>query len=72
MYDIFFVYRLSEFYKNVQSNTGRWKVYYDLVDPQEGEMPEPFETCDEMTKLIILKCIRPDKIVPAVRVSKIK
>lgn len=33
-------------------------------------MPEPYEDVGEMAAMIILKCIRSDKIVPLVRVSK--
>ncbi|XP_059216601.1 dynein axonemal heavy chain 3 isoform X2 [Stomoxys calcitrans] len=58
---------LAEFYKNFQSDIDAWKTYYDLSSPEEAKYPPPYENIDEMLSLIILKCLRPDKVVPAVR-----
>lgn len=51
-----------------ETQTSKWKFYFDSVNPQEEIMPNPYEDETEtLRKLVILKCIRPDKIVMAVR-----
>ncbi|XP_017878877.2 dynein heavy chain 3, axonemal [Ceratina calcarata] len=59
---------LTRFKHSLETQTAKWKVYYDYTNPQDESFPPPFEDVGEsMTKLVILKCIRPDKIVSAVR-----
>lgn len=60
---------LENFYKKFQENIEAWKKFYDLSSPEEAEYPPPYDQIDEMLGLILLKCLRPDKVVPAVRVS---
>lgn len=62
-------FRLDDFYIHFKSNIDAWRSYYELTNPESGILPEPYDTAEDMIKLIILKCIRPDKVVPAVRVS---
>ena len=51
-----------------EKQTSKWQIYYDLPNPQEHPFPPPFQSEGEtLKKLVILKCIRPDKIVAAVR-----
>ncbi|XP_076243948.1 dynein heavy chain 3, axonemal [Calliopsis andreniformis] len=59
---------LERFKGSVQTHTSQWKAYYDLPNPQENPFPQPFQDEGEtLIKLIILRCVRPDKIVVAVR-----
>uniref|UniRef100_A0A1A9ZUE4 Uncharacterized protein n=1 Tax=Glossina pallidipes TaxID=7398 RepID=A0A1A9ZUE4_GLOPL len=58
---------LPKFFTNFEKDIAKWKIYYDLSSPEEASLPAPYENVDEMLHLIILKCLRPDKIVPAVR-----
>lgn len=58
---------LERFYEDVQANTDKWRQFYDLSDPHDAGLPAPFSDASSMVQLIILKCMRPDKIVPAVR-----
>lgn len=55
--------------KSFEENISSWKEYYDLSDPQEHNFPSPFDnvTGKEMRSLVILRCIRPDKLVSAVQ-----
>lgn len=46
----------------------KWREFYESSNPDEQAFPLPYDDVDEMTALILLKCIRPDKIVPAIRV----
>jgi dynein heavy chain len=60
--------RLKELKTSIESNVTAWKAYYDAFAPQDAKCPAPFDTVQGLTKLVVLRCIRPDKIVPAVRV----
>ena len=57
---------LQELRKSFESLTSEWKDYYDLPDPQEHPFPSPFEKeTHSLKKLVILRCVRPDKLVSA-------
>ncbi|XP_017759468.1 PREDICTED: dynein heavy chain 3, axonemal [Eufriesea mexicana] len=60
--------RLERLKQSFETQTAQWKAYYDSPNPQEEHFPQPFQNEPEsLRKLVILKCIRPDKIVAAVR-----
>lgn len=48
-------------------NIAKWKEFYDFSNPEEHSIPEPFENAQDFDRLILLKCVRPDKIVFAVK-----
>lgn len=50
-------------------NMPKWKTYYDLQNPQDNPLPEPFrnESEDSLKRLLLIRCIRPDKLVLAIR-----
>ncbi|KAG8227082.1 hypothetical protein J437_LFUL007419 [Ladona fulva] len=49
-------------------NIRAWKQYYDKTQPQHEELPGPWKSSlSSFQKLIILRCLRPDKVVPAVQ-----
>lgn len=59
---------LGDFQASVEKNISEWKAYYDLSDPQDHPLPSPFANeVYSLKKLVILRCIRPDKIVSAVQ-----
>ena len=71
---LFLKFRLSEYkaYKNIHShvtqNLAKWKAFYDAVSPHTMELPEPYNTSLHMfQKMLVLRCLRPDKLVPAVQ-----
>jgi len=43
-----------------------WKAMYDHSDPANCPLPSSLEHLSTFEKLLILRCIRPDKVVPAV------
>lgn len=61
-------HRLNQFYKSIIDSNDEWNVWYDSNNPQDIPIPEPFQNIDGLEKLVIIKCIRFDKVVPAIQV----
>ncbi|PSN48405.1 hypothetical protein C0J52_12085 [Blattella germanica] len=59
--------RLKKFKTSVEEDPSSWKVFYDSFSPQDVECPDPFKKTKDIARLVLLRCIRPDKIVPAVQ-----
>nr|CAD7443931.1 unnamed protein product [Timema bartmani] len=53
--------------EEVNSNISAWKEYYDDPNPQDLSLPPPFDQTRGLDKLVILRSLRPDKVVPAVQ-----
>nr|CAD7573553.1 unnamed protein product [Timema californicum] len=53
--------------EEVNSNITAWKEYYDDPNPQDLSPPPPFDQAGGLDKLVILRSLRPDKVVPAVQ-----
>ncbi|EDQ84751.1 uncharacterized protein MONBRDRAFT_39136 [Monosiga brevicollis MX1] len=54
--------------EDVQQNPELFKQFYDSASPHTEPLPGPWEErLDAMQKLILLRCLRPDKIVPRVQ-----
>lgn len=58
---------LQNLHESVSENVVEWKKFYDQASPEEGTFPDPFTDIDDFVALILLKTIRPDKIVHAVK-----
>lgn len=58
---------LKNLHESVASNIHKWKSFYDQPSPEEETFPEPYGNVDDFLYLILLKTIRPDKIVHAVK-----
>ncbi|XP_075973125.1 dynein heavy chain 3, axonemal [Anticarsia gemmatalis] len=63
---------LRGFKEHFEKNISLWKDLYDLSAPHEGTFPEPFDRIEGIAKLIILRCIRPDKLIPLVQQFVVK
>ncbi|XP_050489875.1 dynein axonemal heavy chain 7-like isoform X6 [Bombus huntii] len=48
-------------------NTRQWKQLFDSKEPQIETIPVPFQHLNLFKRMLILRCIRPDKILPAVQ-----
>ncbi|XP_020293119.1 dynein heavy chain 7, axonemal-like [Pseudomyrmex gracilis] len=46
---------------------GEWKKIFDSKEPQKERFPAPYGDLNLFEQLLILRCIRPDKIIPAVQ-----
>lgn len=58
---------LSKLRETFTDNLDKWQAFYNLSEPENSELPEPYRGQDDLVKLIILKCLRPDKVVPALQ-----
>ncbi|NXE11184.1 DYH7 protein, partial [Lophotis ruficrista] len=48
---------------HVSENIGKWQNFYDSKEPQSFPLPDKWNnTLNELQKMIILRCLRPDKI----------
>jgi dynein heavy chain, axonemal len=61
------IIELSGLFEHVASNSQEWKEFYDLQNPEDAKFPAPYADVTDFISLILLKAIRPDKIVYAVR-----
>ncbi|XP_065826535.1 dynein axonemal heavy chain 3-like isoform X2 [Oscarella lobularis] len=48
-----------------QEFSSKWKEVYDSAEPQFAKYPKPWDVLSGLERMILLRCLRPDKIVPA-------
>uniref|UniRef100_A0A669PS64 Dynein axonemal heavy chain 3 n=1 Tax=Phasianus colchicus TaxID=9054 RepID=A0A669PS64_PHACC len=53
--------------EHVRENFSKWKRVYDSATPHEENFPDAWSTLTGLDRMVILRCLRPDKIVPAVQ-----
>lgn len=58
---------LKGLHTHVSENINEWKKVYDSSSPQTLPYPSPWDKVVDLDKLIVLRCFRPDKMVPAVQ-----
>ncbi|XP_034174982.2 dynein heavy chain at 36C [Osmia lignaria lignaria] len=46
-------------------NISAWKVVFDHMEPHTLPFPVPYENLIPFERMLVLRCIRPDKVVPA-------
>ncbi|XP_055691880.1 dynein axonemal heavy chain 3 [Lutzomyia longipalpis] len=68
IYDISTLQPFTNFQENFTENLDKWKEFFELPEPHKNPLPSPYESVDDVSKLIILKALRPDTVIPAVRV----
>uniref|UniRef100_A0A8B9NVE3 Dynein axonemal heavy chain 3 n=1 Tax=Apteryx owenii TaxID=8824 RepID=A0A8B9NVE3_APTOW len=54
--------------EHVRENVSKWQLIYDSVRPHEEAFPDVWNTLMGLDRMVVLRCLRPDKIVPAARV----
>uniref|UniRef100_A0A5S6LE06 Protein MCM10 homolog n=1 Tax=Xenopus tropicalis TaxID=8364 RepID=A0A5S6LE06_XENTR len=58
---------LSGFMNHVKDNISKWKTIYDSLKPQDEKLPDKWQELNGINRLVVLRCLRPDKMVPAVQ-----
>ncbi|XP_039631019.1 dynein heavy chain 3, axonemal [Polypterus senegalus] len=53
--------------EHVQANIPNWKRIYDSAKPHEETFPDEWAGLIGMDRMVVLRCFRPDKIIPAVQ-----
>ncbi|XP_043194572.1 dynein axonemal heavy chain 12-like isoform X3 [Amphibalanus amphitrite] len=55
------------FVSSFESSLSEWQELYNSPEPQSAQLPEPWHAnTTEFQRMMIVRCIRPDKIVPMV------
>nr|XP_046272657.1 dynein axonemal heavy chain 3 isoform X2 [Scatophagus argus] len=58
---------LGGFFEHVQDNIPKWKKLYDSGKPHQDQLPDQWSDLVGMDRMIVIRCFRPDKLVPAVQ-----
>uniref|UniRef100_A0A7N6BTR8 Dynein axonemal heavy chain 7 n=1 Tax=Anabas testudineus TaxID=64144 RepID=A0A7N6BTR8_ANATE len=58
---------LNGFFEHVQEKISEWKKLYDSGKPHKDELPDKWNELVGMDRMVVIRCIRPDKLVPAVQ-----
>ncbi|XP_055941760.1 dynein axonemal heavy chain 3-like [Argiope bruennichi] len=53
--------------ESVENDVSGWKSVYDSLNPHEMAYPAPLSTLGGLYKMVVLRCLRPDKLIPAVQ-----
>ncbi len=54
--------------KNFLAQKDAWKIVYDATDPHREKFPDEWQkTLGDFQRMCVIRCIRPDKVVPAVQ-----
>ena len=57
----------KEFRRSFVQDIAEWKIYYDDREPHKALLPTPWnKKLTEFQKMIVLRCLRPDKVIPLV------
>ena len=57
----------KQFRNSFQSNLEEWHTYFDDKEPHKSTLPKPWnEQLNNFQKMIVLRCLRPDKVIPLV------
>jgi hypothetical protein len=53
---------------HLEENQDAWKAVFDNAEPQTAMFPAPWpEKLSEFHNMLVLRCIRPDKVVAAIQ-----
>ncbi|XP_014652699.1 PREDICTED: dynein heavy chain 3, axonemal [Ceratotherium simum simum] len=59
--------KLKGLMEHLEQNANEWKLIYDSAWPHEEKFPGSWKFLQGLERMVILRCLRPDKIVPAIR-----
>lgn len=58
---------LGGLHQHVQDNVAQWKLFYDSGKPHEATLPDEWSKLVGMDRMVVIRCFRPDKLIPAVQ-----
>ncbi|XP_058475903.1 dynein axonemal heavy chain 3-like [Solea solea] len=58
---------LDGFFEHVNENINEWKRLYDSGQPHKEQFPDKWSDLVGMDRMVVIRCFRPDKLVPAVQ-----
>ncbi|KAM4697749.1 dynein axonemal heavy chain 3 [Rhinophrynus dorsalis] len=58
---------LHGFMDHVKDNISKWKKIYDSLKPQDESFPDEWRDLTGLNRMVVLRCLRPDKMVPAIQ-----
>lgn len=59
--------RLKGLMEDMEQNIKEWKRIYDSAWPHKEILPSPWKFLQTLERMAILRCLRPDKMVPAIQ-----
>ncbi|XP_058476444.1 dynein axonemal heavy chain 3-like [Solea solea] len=59
--------KLKGLLEHVRDNVSEWKKLYDSGHPHKAQLPDQWNKLEGMCRMIVIRCFRPDKLVPAVQ-----
>uniref|UniRef100_A0A667IGB4 Dynein axonemal heavy chain 3 n=1 Tax=Lynx canadensis TaxID=61383 RepID=A0A667IGB4_LYNCA len=59
--------KLKGLMEHLEQNADEWKLIYDSTWPHEETFPGSWKFLQGLERMVILRCLRPDKMVPAIR-----
>ncbi|XP_037670654.1 dynein heavy chain 3, axonemal isoform X2 [Choloepus didactylus] len=59
--------KLKGLMEHLEQNIKEWKIIYDSSWPHEEKFPGSWKFLQGLERMVILRCLRPDKIIPAVQ-----
>uniref|UniRef100_A0A3B5R7T6 Dynein axonemal heavy chain 3 n=1 Tax=Xiphophorus maculatus TaxID=8083 RepID=A0A3B5R7T6_XIPMA len=58
---------LDEFFIHVRESISKWKDLYDSAKPHDEQLPDHWDSLMGLERMVVIRCFRPDKLVPAVQ-----
>ena len=58
---------LKGYMEHVQEKPDLWKAMYDSPEPDKFKLPERFNALSGLERMVVLRTLRPDKMVPAIQ-----
>lgn len=59
--------RMKGLKEHLEQNPEAWRLIYDSTLPHEENFPGNWKFLKGLERMVILRCLRPDKIIPAIR-----
>ncbi|XP_008419893.1 dynein heavy chain 3, axonemal isoform X1 [Poecilia reticulata] len=58
---------LNELFIHVRESISKWKDLYDSAKPHDEQLPDHWDNLMGLERMVVIRCFRPDKLVPAVQ-----